>query len=395
MSARVDVNVSSNSTPKPAPAVVSGRLFLIGRANDGPITLVDNVPTRVTGMAEFRSLYGERVEDVSDITHDVLRCFFSEGGAEVFFLRAIGAAATQYDDDYDAADYEDLLAGFTADLGPGCVVIAGQDHTAVGEYVGAHCGSANRIGIVTGEITDTTVATIAAASAVVAGYTNPDRLVLAWPNVKIPTASGLVSVEPTGFVAGVRARAHGIVGPWQSPLQEEYGSARFVAGVTTSTTDGEFLTLWNGDVSPIRVVGSKVRLYGYKTAAAPVGDVSGNLQGAQFRDLVNVLAYEAGRIAERYVGVTVDGRGLRLSGFNGALAGMLNTFAQAGALFAQVAEDGSEVDPGYVVDTSSNVNSPASLAAGNLNAEIGVRLSPTAEFVTINITANDAGVAAL
>ncbi len=395
MSARVDVNVSSNTTPRPAPAVVSGRLFLIGRSSDGPIAAADNVPTRVTGMAEFRSQYGERVDSVSDVTHDVLRTFFSEGGAEVIFIRAIGPAATEYDDDYDAADFEDLLAAFTADLGPGCVVIAGQDHTAVGEYIGAHCAAANRIGIVTGADTDTTVAQIVAASGVIAGYTSADRLVLAWPNVKIPTAAGLVTVEPTGFVAGVRARAHGIVGPWQSPLQEEYGSARFVAGVSTSTTDAEFLTLWNGDVSPIRVVGSKLRLYGYKTVAAPTGDTSGNLQGAQFRDLVNVIAYQAGLIAERYVGVTVDGRGLRLSGFNGALSGMLSTYAQAGALFAQIAEDGTEVDPGYVVDTSSNVNSPASLAAGNLNAEVGVRLSPTAEFVTINITANDAGVAAL
>ena len=394
MSARVTVSVTSNTTPRPAPAVVSGRLFIIGRASDGPISDADNVPTRVTGMAEFRATFGERVAAVSDVTHDVLRTFFSEGGAEAYFVRAIGPGATQYDDDYANADFEELLAKFTADLGPGAVVVAGEDHAAVGEFIAAHCASANRIGIVTSP-SDETVGDIVATAAVVEGYEDSDRLVLAWPSVVIPTISGRVAVEPSGFVAGVRARAHGIVGPWQSPLQMEYGTARYVTGVTVSTNDTEFATLWNGDVSPIRVVAGKVRLYGYKTVATTAGDASGNLQGAQFRDLTNVIAFQSGNIAEKYVGRTVDGRGLQLAAFNGELTGMLSVYASAGALFAQIAEDGTEVDPGYVVDTSSNVNSPANLAAGTLSAEVGIRLSPSAEFVNISITANDAGVAGL
>lgn len=394
MSARVTVSVTSNTTPRPAPAVVSGRLFIIGRTTDGPTDDADNVPTRITGMAEFRSTFGDSVADTSDSTHNVLRCFFSEGGAEAYFVRALGSGATQYDDDYSNADYEELLAKFTADLGPGAVIIVDQDHAAVGEDIAAHCATANRIGIVTSP-TDETIGDIVATAAVIEGYEDSDRLVLAWPSVVIPTTSGPVTVEPSGFVAGTRARAHGIVGPWQSPLQQEYGTARFVTGVTVSTNDAEFATLWNGDVSPIRVVGGKVRLYGYKTVATTAGDSSGNLQGAQFRDLTNVIAYQAANIAEKYVGRTVDGRGLQLAAFNGELTGMLSVYAEAGALFAQVADDGTEVDPGYVVDTSSNVNSPAALAAGTLSAEVGVRLSPSAEFVNISITANDAGVAGL
>ncbi len=394
MSARVSVSVTSNSTPRPAPAVVSGRLFIIGRTSDGPSVDADNVPTRVTGMAEFRATFGDRVADVSDVTYDVLRTFFSEGGAEAYFVRAIGPNATQYDDDYAAADFEELLGKFTADLGPGAVIITGEDHASVGEHIANHAAATNRIGIVTSP-SDVTVSDIVSTSAVIDGYDHSDRLVLAWPNVVIPTLSGPVSVEPSGFVAGVRARAHGLVGPWQSPLQMEYGSARFVTGVSVATTDAEFATLWNGDVSPIRVVSGKVRLYGYKTVATTAGDTSGNLQGAQFRDLTNVIAYQAGNIAEKYVGRTVDGRGLQLAAFNGEITGMLSVYASAGALFAQIADDGTEVDPGYVVDTSSNVNSAAALAAGTLSAEVGIRLSPSAEFVNISITANDAGVAGL
>jgi len=394
MSARVSVSVTSNSTPRPAPAVVSGRLFIIGRTADGPTADADNVPTRITGMAEYRATYGDRVAETSDVTYDVLRTFFSEGGAEAYFVRAIGPDAGEGGDDYGNADFEELLAKFTADLGPGAVVIAGEDHASVGETIANHAAETNRIGIVTSP-SDESVSNIVAAASAIEGYDNADRLVLAWPNVVIPTNSGNVSVEPSGFVAGVRARAHGIVGPWQSPLQMEYGSARYATGVAIATNDSEFATLWEGDVSPIRVVSGKVRLYGYKTVSTTEGDTSGNLQGAQFRDLTNVLAYQAGNIAEKYVGRTVDGRGLQLAAFNGELTGMLSVYANAGALFAQVAEDGTEVDPGYVVDTSSNVNSPAALAAGTLSAEVGVRLSPSAEFVNISITANDAGVAGL
>ena len=79
----------------------------------------------------------------------------------------------------------------------------------------------------------------------------------------------------------------------------------------------------------------------------------------------------------------------RLAPVGGAITGRLGTLADAGALFARLNDEGEILDPGYVVVAGPSVNSPLSLATGLLKAEVGVRLSPTAEFVTITVTAGD------
>jgi phage tail sheath protein FI len=214
--------------------------------------------------------------------------------------------------------------------------------------------------------------------------------VYAWPHVTVPEVVGTRTVSPVGFVAGCRARAHAGAGVWQSPILARFGSAQYASAAEVQSGDTEFLTLNTAGVSVIRKVNGTLRLYGWKTVESVDGDTAGSLQGAQFRDLTNFIAAECNTIAETFVGQIVDGKGLRLGEFAGALTGMLSNLAAAGALFARVDDNGNEVDPGYVVDAGSNVNSPASLAAGNLKAEVGVRLSPTAEFVTISVTAGDA-----
>ena len=122
----------------------------------------------------------------------------------------------------------------------------------------------------------------------------------------------------------------------------------------------------------------------------PEEDTDGILQGAQYRDLTNLIASDLNKIAEGFVGVIVDGKGLRLAEFGGAITGRLGALADAGALFARVNDDGELMDPGYVVDAGPSVNSPISLATGLLKAEVGIRLSPTAEMVSITVTAGDA-----
>ena len=107
-----------------------------------------------------------------------------------------------------------------------------------------------------------------------------------------------------------------------------------------------------------------------------------NLQGAQYRDVINRVAVGCQTIADSFVGRTIDGKGQALGEFAGQLKGFL-----AGMQAAFYA--GSD-DPGFVVDVGPGVNTTASLAAGTVAAAVGVRLAPTAEFVTIEITATDA-----
>lgn len=373
MSARVTVAVSAVASPPPAPKTVTGKLFITGVVDSGPEGV-----QRITGIAEFRELYGVRAAGNAAL-HDALQVFFAEGGSVAYVV----AGSSPYGDDWSL-----YLDQFTADLGPGAVAIAGVDSSTAAQYVGAHCADTGRLGFICGPESQTAAnAVIAAASA--SGETGAEHLIYVWPWVTIP---GLTDpVEPIGFAAGVRARAHTApAGPAQSPLAADYGTSRFVNGIETAVTDSEFSTLNTGNVSTIRVVGGKLRQYGWKCIANPEGDTTGNLAGGQFRDLINAIVWEASQIAENYVGALVDGRGVTLGAFSGDLTGMCAKYAATGALFAKLDDDGNPIDGGYTVSVGPDVNPLADLAAGELKAEIGLRLSPTAEWVTITIAATDA-----
>ena len=373
MSARVTVAVSTVASPPPAPRTVTGKLFIAGVASGS--TSVN----RISGISEFRDIYGARTTTNAAL-HDALQVFFSEGGSTAY----VNAAATA---PVSPATWAGVLDDFTADLGPGAVAIAGIGASA-DEFVAAHCEATGRLGIICGPESQSAANAVSAA-ALASGETGGDHLIYVWPWVTIP---GLEDpIEPIGFAAGVRARAHtSPAGPAQSPLFVDYGTSRFVNGVETAVTDAEWETLNTGKVSTVRVVAGKLRQYGWKTVANPEGDTAGNLSGAQFRDLINALVWESSQVAENYVGRIVDGRGVTLGEFAGDLTGVCARYAAAGSLYAKLDEDGNALDGGYIINVGSDVNPAIDLAAGKVKAEIGVRLSPTAEFVTITIAATDA-----
>lgn len=373
MSARVTVAVSTVASPPPAPKTVTGTLFIAGVASGSTVV------NKISGIAQFRDIYGTRTSTNAAL-HDALQVFFAEGGSTAY-VNAVATAPVS------PATWGDVLDDFTADLGPGAVALAGVGDSA-DAYVGAHCAATGRLGIICGPESQTAADAVTAATAA-AGETGGDHLVYVWPWVTIPGLAD--NIEPIGFAAGVRARAHtSPAGPAQSPLFVDYGTSRFVNGVETAVTDTEWETLNTGKVSTVRVVGGKLRQYGWKTVANPEGDTTGNLAGAQFRDLINALVWDCSQIAEGYVGRIVDGRGITLGAFSGDLTGVCARYAAAGSLYAKLDDDGNVLDGGYVINVGSDVNPAADLAAGELKAEIGVRLSPTAEFVTITIAATDA-----
>lgn len=371
MSARITVGVSTVASPPAAVATPSGRFFVIGAVASGKAEGVQ----KITGLAQFRELYGERATANADL-YDVLRVFFAEGGAEAY---VIGTSAA-------TPDYAALLSQFSANLGPGAVGVAGKAHTVVGEALTEHAAATSRIALLSSAAT--TVDAVTTDVAIAAAYTSASTGVLVWPKVVLPTVAGTIEIDPIGFAAAKRAKAHAQLGPWQSPIRDIYGTASTVTAVAVETTDAEWSALNTAKVSVIRTVAGKVRLYGWKCLAAPGG--VDTLIGGQFRDLTDTIAYECSGLAESFVGRIVDGRGVTLSDFSGQIKGILDRYSKAGALFAKIDDEGNEIDPGYVVDAGTAINSPSSLASGLLKADVGVRLSPTAEFVTISIVAGDA-----
>ena len=276
-------------------------------------------------------------------------------------------------DDYANVVPATTLALLDADLGDGAVVWAGKRYADVGVALQAHCESASRLGITT-LASGTTQAQALSALASATG----NNLVCLWPHVTVKSGGSTLTVEPSGLALGARARAHGQEGAYASPIRDIYGSAQYVSGVETQTSATEWQALNAGAVSVVRIVNGVPRLYGWRLLSAPVA----TLRGAQFCDTLNRVKSGCDTVAQRYEGVTVDGKGRRLAEFAGDLSGFLASMS--GAFFA------GANDPGYVVDVGPGVNSTASLAAGNLYASVGVRLAPTAEFVFITVVATDA-----
>jgi hypothetical protein len=83
--------------------------------------------------------------------------------------------------------------------------------------------------------------------------------------------------------------------------------------------------------------------------------------------------------AEAFVFAQLDGQRKKTNEFGGALKGMLLPFWTDGSLF------GDSPDEAFTVDVGPAVNTDATMAAGELHAKLGVRLSPFAERVYINI----------
>jgi hypothetical protein len=91
------------------------------------------------------------------------------------------------------------------------------------------------------------------------------------------------------------------------------------------------------------------------------------------------IVAQANAIAERYVFKQMDGRGVLIADFGGELSGMLVPFYEAGSLYGTTAQEA------FSVNVGAQVNTPETIANGELHAVISLRMSPFAELVVIEI----------
>lgn len=221
-----------------------------------------------------------------------------------------------------------------------------------------------------------------------------------WPAIGV-SISGLAADFPgpvTGAVAGARARAHATEGPHRIPAGEA-GILRSVTSVTTTSgpavvpaeiTEAEAAAAHALGLNVVRPIGNDIRVYGYSTLLLLLTEEHGQVFGDNYRllterDVVNVAAAEADTIAERYVFRPIDPRGHVFADLRRDLLGLGERLAAAGSLYAKVDPvTRLQVDPGYSVDTGPDVNTPATIAARQINGVLSIRVTPGGE--TVNIT---------
>lgn len=300
----------------------------------------------------------------------------SAGAGSLPAVAAAAALATGADDYASIADTHRVtaLVQFGLALGPGQVSIPGQTSGTIHSALLSHANLNNRVAILDAPDSASSATLVAAATALIAdvnarygGMFGPRAIV---PGITYNTTR---DVPYSAVQAGMMAR-----NPRPNePAAGAQGVSRYAIQAKYDYTDTERQTLNDAGVNIARNILGQVRTYGYRTL------VNGTLlpQWLQLNSVRTIMAIKskANEVGEIHMFKGIDGRGRELSKFNGDLTGVLIPYFEDGALYGDTPEEA------FYVDTGSLVNTPTTIAAGQLKATISVRTSPFAETVDIEI----------
>lgn len=389
---RPGVEVITRALPPPRSApTFTGVGFMVGETNDGPAYAL------VNSLSEFIGVFGERTGAAP--TYDAADAFFREGGSNLY------VASTTYDPDddssnggsplgegetrkrkapaagraADAAGIDGALGALVRQLGPGQVFLADP---AVGKVKAnqskllAHAAATNRVAILSPD--DGTAAELATAGKALQTETNASYGALFAPSAIVPGVVAATSrkVPYAAIQAGIIGRNDRMFNPNVAAAGTN-GQALYTLDIADRFTDLEYQTINEASCNMARVIYGGVRTYGFRSCVDWVGDNAWNSFG--YSRLRMGIVARAQAIGEEYVFSQIDGRGLTLSRFAGELSSMLGEYYAVDALYGATPEDAFDVDVGPAVNT------PETIANGELRAVLRVRMSPFAEKVVIEI----------
>lgn len=279
------------------------------------------------------------------------------------------------------ASWESALGLFGTDLGPGQVLAPGRTTVQAHTDLLEHAQAANRFALM--DLADTSVVgtlTAAAGSVRALAAAKHGQLLAPWAIVPGVTSGTTRTIPYSAIQAGIYARlSRSGLDEGEAAAGRVKGRSVFATGLAQEWPDGtDRETLNDAGVTIAKIdPAAGVVTYGNVTPA----DSSAHPldREASARRLVMAVAAKADEIAGRYVFSQLDGRGRLLGEFAGELAGMLLDYYRQDALFGDTAADA------FAVDVGDAVNTPETLAAGELHATLAIRVSPAAEMVVVEI----------
>jgi hypothetical protein len=289
------------------------------------------------------------------------------------------------------SDWQTALSAFSPTLGPGQVIAPGQTNTnlsGIWSALGTHAASNNRVAIcgmddnvsATTEVTDlSTFGTSAVAS--YCGFWAGNR------NLPGITPGTSRSVSPGPVIAGLCARADAATGNpnvaaagVNYPLSYATSATSLVSGSPLDTySNADLQTLNAAGINTFQTVDGLPCNYGFVTPELSTSDAI-YWQFNHSRLRMYIVA-QAQLIGQPFVFAQIDGQQSVQNQFKGALQAMLQNLFNAGALWSA---SGLASDS-FNVDTGPDVNTPATIAAGQLNAVITCSFSYFAQSVNIQI----------
>lgn len=292
--------------------------------------------------------------------------------------RATFALAGGNDDTANIVDanWTAALVLFGADLGTGIVIAPGRTTDNGHDQVADHAEAFNRVGFLDAPDTATEATVIASA---VGRRSRAAGLFWPWHRVGGLTTGSYRVIPPSVIAAGMAARNDSLGLSPNAPAAGDRGVSRTSLGLTQTVTDTTHGNLNAAGVNVFRQRFGQIRLMGWRTTVAEATDPKYvNLGNAR---LTAAIKNHAWLVGERFLFREIDGKGLLVGEWIGALTGeVLMPYFLAGSLY------GDTPDTAFRVDGSGNT--AATAQARQLLADIVVVESEFGEEINIGIAKN-------
>jgi phage tail sheath protein FI len=278
-----------------------------------------------------------------------------------------------------AATVTSTLNYFTSGYGPGQVCYPGATDAATQGAVLEHCWRMRRFGLI--DLADGDAATLAAD---MSGLWNSEgsqagQALAPWIRYRGPTAATTITSPYSPIQAGIIARRDRQTGNPNDPAAGVVAGMVGARGLAREFDDDTREQLNEIGVTLAKVIGrpATVVTYGSRTAAGPDETLWRWAGGTR---VVWAITHESNAGAEQFVHRQIDPQGRIFIELNTALTAICQRYFALGALYGETSEEA------YNVDTSSAVNTPETIANGEIHAHIRVATSPPGEWVLIEIT---------
>ena len=329
-------------------------------------------PIPVYSLAEFESAVGGRTGQ-NTLLYDCLDFYFREGGKRA----VISKAATQ-----DAAGLTAALAVFGPQLGPGQVSAINFTPAAdIYTALFSHAAANNRV--VLADVTSAVASGVgpheALADLMPSNQASYGALFGPWAIGPGPAnVSGVTSrtVPASPVIAALCARVDEAGNPNQAAAGRDF-PLRYVEDLVQHWSMTDIDTLLNNGVNSMSEVYGVLENYGFQTNV-PQSDQAPFWQFNCARMRMAIVA-EAKALAENYMFKPLDGRGLVEGALKTDLDAMLLNYYNLNGLFGATPEEA------FQVDVTSLINTPSTIAQGELHAVASVRLTLHTKSIIIDL----------
>ena len=288
------------------------------------------------------------------------------------------------------SDWTNALTAFTPILGVGQVSAPGHSGSSGAGYTAVvnHALANNRVAVLDAPDTATAATAITNGGYVQTGTnaaTDPSygSMFGPWlvaPGIGTSTPASVApvftrTVAPSALAAANMANSDTKNDCNVSAAGLQNGNANYVTDVTQTYSASDRTLLNNAGVNVIRNINGTVAIYGYRSLA-----LDSNWAGLNHVRFRMQILRDLDIIAEPFVFAEIDGKGQIFSRLGGAISGQCQLYWLRNSLY------GNSVNDAFTVNVGPQINTPTTIAAGQINAQVNLRMSPQAELVSIVVT---------